>query len=128
MTNKTNIYESHPAMFKNRPIGFIITLLLCPLYGVGLLIFLIWWLKCIGTTLIVTSRETIVKRGILSKHTNEIRHSDVRNIQISQSLFQRLFNVGNIGVSSAGQGGIEILVRGLRRPNDIKDIINSNRE
>ena len=120
-------YESHPSMFRNNPIGFVLTVLLC-FVGIGLLIFLVWWLRCLGTTLTVTNKKTILRKGILSKHTNEVRHSDVRNVQVSQGIFQRMFGVGTIGVASAGQGGIEITVSGIPNPVKVKEIIDKHRD
>jgi len=120
-------YQSHPSMFRSNPIGFILALVLIVAVGLGLLILLVWWLKCLGTTLIVTNKKTTLRRGILSKHINEVYHSDVRNVQVSQTMFQRMFGVGAIGISSAGQGGVEIRVSGLPAPAKIKDIIDRHR-
>ena len=119
-------YEAHPAMFRSDPVVFILTLALC-FVGVGLIILLIWWLNNLGTTLTVTSKRTILRRGILSKFTSEVYHKDVRNIQVSQRLLQRLFDVGTVGISSAGQSGIEIAAEGIPEPNRVKQIIDRYR-
>jgi DNA-directed RNA polymerase subunit RPC12/RpoP/membrane protein YdbS with pleckstrin-like domain len=121
-------FESHPAMFRNNPIGFVFAIILIIAYGLGLLILLIWWLRCLGTTLTVTNKKTILRKGILSKHTNEVRHSDVRNVQVSQGIFQRIFGVGKIGVASAGHGDIEIQVAGIPNPVKVKNIIDKYRD
>ena len=52
------LYESHPSMFRNQPVWFVISVLLC-LVGVGLVIFAIWFIKCKGTTLTVTEDRTL---------------------------------------------------------------------
>jgi len=124
---ESTLYQSHPSMFRNNPIGFILSIVLIAAFGLGLLILLIWWLKVLGTTLIVTDERVTLRKGILSKHTNEVNHTDVRNVQVSQGLFQRMFRVGTIGISSAGQAGIEIEVAGLPEPQIIKDIIGQHR-
>lgn len=121
------LYKSHPEMFKNKPIGFILCLLLILCYGLGLLILLNWWLKVLNTTLIVTNERVVLRTGILSKHTNEVYISDIRNVQVSQGLLQRIFGVGSIGISSAGQADIEIKVDGISKPQKIKDIIDQHR-
>ena len=126
MTEST-LYQSHPSMFRNNPIGFILSILLIAVYGLGLLILLFWWLKVLGTTLIVTDERVTLRKGILSKHTNEVYHTDIRNVQIKQGILQRMFGVGTIGISSAGQGAIEIEVAGLPTPQKIKDIIDQHR-
>jgi membrane protein YdbS with pleckstrin-like domain/DNA-directed RNA polymerase subunit RPC12/RpoP len=120
------VYESHPSMFKNHPVGFIISIGLC-LFGIGFIILLIWWLNVLGTTLTVTNKRTVLRKGILSKSTNEVRHQDVRNIQVSQGILQRIFNVGAIGISSAGHGGIEIEVFGMPSPDKVKKLIDQYR-
>ncbi len=51
-----------------------------------------------------------------SERVNEVLHNHVRNIQINQSVFQRLMHVGSIGISSSGQAGIEIFIRGIPNP------------
>lgn len=119
-------YESHPSMFKNNPLGFIISIFLC-FFVIGFIILLIWWLNTLGTTLTVSNKRTVLRKGILSKRTTEVRHRDVRNIQISQGMFQRIFNVGTIGISSAGQSGVEVEATGMPDPNRVKQIIDKYR-
>ena len=120
------LYESHPSMFRNHPVAFVLCLVLCCV-GIGLIILLVWWIRVLGTTLTVTNEQTTLRRGILSKHTNDVFHSNVRNIQVRQSMMQRIFNVGWIGISSAGQDGLEIEVDGLPDPEAVKQIIDDHR-
>ena len=101
------LYESHPSMIRNHPFAFALCILLS-FVGVGLVILLIWWIRVLGTKLTVTNEQTTLRTGILSKHTNDVFHSNVRNIQVRQTMMQRIFNVGWIGISSAGQDGLEI--------------------
>lgn len=121
------LYESHPVMFRNRPLAFILCLLLVAAFGLGLIIFLIWWLKCLGVTLTVTDQKTTLRTGLLSKNINEVYHSDVRSIQVNQRFLQRLFGVGSVGISSAGQGGIEIVANGIPHPDQVREIIDAHR-
>jgi hypothetical protein len=96
-------------------------------FVLGVLLLLSWWLDCLGHRLIVTDRRTIFRKGLLSKFTNEVLHTHFRNIQISQTFFQRLMHVGSIGISSSGQAGIEIFIRGIPNPYDVKTIIDRYR-
>ena len=124
---ENKLYETHPAMFRNNPIGFIISVILILAYGLGLIILLVWWLRVLGTTLTVTNERITLRKGILSKHTSEVYHTDVRNVQVSQGIFQRIFNVGLIGISSAGQSGVEIGVAGIPDPQKVKTLIDQYR-
>lgn len=121
------LYESHPSMFRNHPIYFCLCIILS-LAVVGLIMLLIWWLQTLGTTLIITNEKTILRKGILSKNTNEVFHDNVRNVQVKQTFLQRMFNVGYIGISSAGQAGLEIEVNGIPEPEEIKRLISEHRE
>ena len=121
------LYEAHPAMFRNHPVYFVVCLLLS-LVGVGLILLFIWWLQSLATTLTVTNEQTTLRRGLLSKYTNDVFHGNVRNIQIRQTFFQRLLGVGWIGISSAGQAGLEIEVNGIPHPDKVKQIIDDHRE
>jgi uncharacterized membrane protein YdbT with pleckstrin-like domain len=124
--SETTLYEQHPAMFRNQPIGFILCVILS-FVGLGLIIFLFWWLQSQGTKLTVTDHRTILRRGILSKHINEVYHSDIRNVQIYQSFLQRIFGVGTISIASAGSGEAEIVVSGMRDPGKVKEILDAGR-
>ena len=121
------LYESHPLMFKNHPLLFVLYVVLIAAFGLGLILLLAWWIQTLGTTLIVTTDQTTLRKGILSKYTNDVFHENVRNIQVRQTLLQRMFNVGWIGISSAGQAGVEIEVNGIPDPHKVKEIIDEHR-
>ncbi len=90
--------------------------------GVGILS---WWLfDRLGTSLEITTKRTIMHRGIFSKSSSEVVHDNIRNIQVEQSFFQRLFSVGKIGISSSGQDGLELEVNHLKDPNNLRKIID----
>ena len=120
------LLEVNPEMFRNSPVLFIVCVLTAPL-GIGLIFLGGWWIVTKGSKLTITNKRTIQRRGLISKHTTEVIHRDVRNIQISQSVFQRLFGVGNIGISSAGQADLEIQFTGLRKPESAKELIDRHR-
>ncbi len=117
--------KSGPAMFRNRPIAFILCVILIPV-GIGALILIFWFLRCVATSLMVTTKRTVFRRGILAKRTNEVRHKDVRNIKVEQSILQRLFGVGDIAISSSGQSEMEIMVSGIPGPQKIADLIRQH--
>lgn len=124
--SERNLYEAHPSMFRNHPLAFILTLVLS-LIGVGLPILFFWWMDCIGTTLTVTNERVTLRKGIFSKSLVEVWHRDVRNVTLYQSFGQRMLGVGKLGISSAGQGDIEIEVAGIPDPERVKDLIDQHR-
>jgi uncharacterized membrane protein YdbT with pleckstrin-like domain len=139
----------HPVMFRRNPFGYLFAwglvllgfVLLFVVGGrrakfvcfiipvvAGGIIFFVWWLKNLGTTLTVTTKRTCITRGILSKRTSEVMHSDIRNVQTYQTFLQRILNVGYLAISSAGQSDLEIAVRGIPDPDGIKALIDKYRE
>lgn len=123
LETEAEIIKIRPAMFRNDPVRFFICILLIPFFGIGILFLVIWWLICINTMLTITTRKTVLRKGILSKHTNEVRHNDIRNIRIQQGFFQRIFGVGTLELSTAAQSDIELRVKGIERPQKIADYI-----
>ena len=142
----------HPAMFRKHPFRF---LFYWSCVGVGLiggswswatngdplgayvgggLAFLgfillgFWWLRVISATLTVTTKRTIHRTGILSRQTSEVRHNDVRNLQMDQSALERLLGVGDIAISSAGQAGLEIVADAIPHPEKIIQVIRERQE
>jgi uncharacterized membrane protein YdbT with pleckstrin-like domain len=123
MKDETILYQSSPSMFRSEPLRFILYCLLC-LVGIGILILLVWWLRCKSTQLTVTDSKVILRTGILSKNLNEVRIEHIRNVQLRQGFFQRMMGVGWIGISTSGQDEVEIQVAGLPDPSRVKAIID----
>ena len=126
MTEEHILYEEHPAMFRDRPVAFVLCVILS-LAVVGLIILLVWYLRTRGTTLTVTTEQITLRRGLVSKYTNDVFHENVRNIIVRQSAFQRMMGTGYIGISSSGQSGIEIEVNGIPDPDRVKQLIDDCR-
>jgi len=115
-------YAETPVMFKNRPFLFVFCLLLS-LVGIGLIIFLIWFLKTKALKLTVTDKRVILREGLLRKNLTEIFIDDVKRVQSQQSFLQRFFNVGSVTVSSAATGYTEIYISGIPDPQKAKNFI-----
>jgi len=94
-----------------------------PLLVVGLGLLGYWWLEQRFTTLTVTSERSILREGIISRDTSEVRHDDVRNLQIDQNIWQRMLGIGDIAVSSAGQDNLEIIARGIPGPERVAEVV-----
>jgi uncharacterized membrane protein YdbT with pleckstrin-like domain len=59
-------------------------------------------------------------QGVLARHVRSIRLEDLRNINVNQSVMQRLFGVGDVEFSSAGGDGIEVVFFGVIDPMAVK--------
>jgi len=98
-----------------------------------LAVSIIWWIGWWCATrlwlkLTVSNKRTIRQEGIIQRHTTEVLHDHVRSVDIQQSLTQRIFNVGTVGIDSAGQDDVEIVMRNIPRPYEVKKIIDQYRK
>lgn len=67
--------------------------------------------------------ETIESReGLIARKVSSIRVRDLRNINVKQSLWQRLLGVGDVEFSSAGGSGIEVSFCGVSDPLQVKSL------
>lgn len=117
----------NPAMFRAAPLRFVLCWLLVPVV-VGIVILIVWWLQTKRTTLTVTNYRTTLRRGLISVAITEVWHEHVRNVQIHQSVTQRLMGVGSIAIASAGKATFEIQLEGIPRVYEIKGVIDRNRQ
>ncbi len=123
---ETVLYKDSPAMFRNRPVLFLVCCALIPV-GIGLVVLFVWWLRCLATSLVITDRRVTLRQGLLSKDTNDVLIADIRNVKVRQNLLQRIFGVGTVAVSTSGQSDMEIEVHGVPAPARIKAIIDDRR-
>lgn len=100
-------------------------LLICGviLAGMAALYWFVSWIETRFTQLKITNRRSVLRKGLFSRETSEVRHRDVRNLQVDQSTFERLLGVGDLAISSAGQDDLEIAVQGVPDPEHIAAVI-----
>ena len=111
----TWLYDENPAMFRAHPLLF--TLLL--LSVVGILVIAVWWVMHKGERLALSEREVLLERGLLSKQRTEVALGSIRSVRITQSLGQRVFDVGHVEMFSAGDVA-EIAIKNMPRPGRIR--------
>ncbi|MCK0533250.1 PH domain-containing protein [Sphingobium agri] len=114
------LYDEHPAMFRAHPFLFVLLLISV----VGLLAIGVWWLRAKGERLALSDREVLMERGLLAKQRTEIALSSIRSVRITQTFGQRIFDVGNVELFSAGDIA-EIAIKSMPRPGRIRNIAAS---
>lgn len=87
----------------------------------------VWKLKTVSVALEITNKRSVLRKGLFSRATSEVVHDNIRNVQVSQSFWQRLWRVGSLGLSSSGQDGIEIEIADIPGPHRIREIIDAYR-
>ncbi len=79
-------------------IGVVLT----PLFGAGLIILAVAYIRYKSVELAVTTRRLIVKHGFIRRETVEINLNRVESIQVEQGLLGRVFDFGTLIVSGTG--------------------------
>mgnify|MGYP001799602281 CR=1 FL=1 len=90
--------------------------------AVGVMAF--WKVLTLAAGLEITTKRTIERKGLFSRATSEVLHDNIRNIQVDQTFWQRVCNVGSIGISSSGQDGIEVHMDAVPKPKDLQRTID----
>jgi uncharacterized membrane protein YdbT with pleckstrin-like domain len=147
-SQEETVYKLKPSIWRSQPFTFLlyILLILSPAitaavayrYGLdartlalvsvlpcafGCLMLIVWKLRCKSTELTITTRRCILRHGILGRYTTEIRHSDIRNIQVAQSFWQRICGVGHICISSEMEDEHDLEVSGIPHPDRVAETI-----
>ena len=65
-----------------------------------------------------------LKRGFLNVHQDEIVLYRVRDLRVSQMLWQRVFGVGTVTVISTDKSIPELALKNIRQPNEVKELIH----
>lgn len=114
-------YSEHPSMFRNHPFGFLLSILLIPV-AIGILILMVWYLRCRSTKLEFVGHDLILETGLLSKNRTELHVRSIRTMNVYQSFVNRILGVGKISIYTAGDDP-EIEVAGLPDPHDLREMV-----
>lgn len=65
--------------------------------------------------------------GFLVSYYNEIRSRDIRSVQYTQSLFQRLLGAGTVIISTSASHNDMIILADINSPQEILQMINTSK-
>jgi uncharacterized membrane protein YdbT with pleckstrin-like domain len=83
------------------------------------IVLLVGFLKRIGTLYVITTERLHIRRGILSRRTQETRIQRVQNVNTDQSLFERLLQVGTVDFDTAGTDDSDFTFFGVADPREV---------
>lgn len=93
---------------------FALGLLLLPVFGLGLIFWVLAYVRYKTTELAITTKRVIVKHGFIRRRTVEININKVESIQVDQEILGRMFNFGTLVI--AGAGDPQAPVAGISSP------------
>lgn len=105
--------------------GKMVQMIGIALFALSTLQLLVWWVTARADHLEITPDELLWTHGLLSKQYTEINMASVRTVRVSQTLFQRIMNAGDVTIFTAGDTP-ELVVRGLPDPGQIRELVKAN--
>ena len=71
----------------------------------------------------VTNKRVILKRGIISRRTEEMKLASIETVEIDQGIFGRIFGFGTVKIT--GRGISDFVFKGIDDPMSVKRQIES---
>jgi uncharacterized membrane protein YdbT with pleckstrin-like domain len=100
-------------------------------FGLGIITFLSalfyygYYLK-ISNAYAFTNKRVLIHRGWLSTRTTSIDYQKITDVHIQEPFFDRVItHTGSIAINTAGSGGLEVILRNVESPYEIKKRLDS---
>jgi uncharacterized membrane protein YdbT with pleckstrin-like domain len=142
------LYEGHPswrALIAFYIKGILIVAALCLLVAVGTslfgdetktglvsgiavvgvaLVILVGFVKRVATSYTITNRRLHIKRGIVSRTIQETRLERVQNVNYTQSVIQRILQIGNVDFDTAAGDDYNFVFSGVADPAEVVHMVD----
>ncbi|MBR8142104.1 PH domain-containing protein [Burkholderia sp. AU19243] len=117
MPEEQIVYQGQLSLWHLAP-KIVAGLLLLPLFGIGLLLWLDVFIQYKSTELAITNKRIVAKFGFIRRSTVEIGIRKIESIQIHQGILGRLFGFGSIVM--AGAGNPQAPIPGISDPMEFR--------
>ena len=95
--------------------------------GLGLLAFavivgitiLAGFVKRVATVYTITDRRLNIKRGIIARKVQETRLQRVQNVNYTQSVYERIMQIGDVDFDTAGTDDSDFVFAGVAQPEEV---------
>src|SRR3954447_18577448 len=77
------------------------------------------WVRRGGTRYFVTNERLHIRRGIVSRRSQETRLERIQNVNTDQSVFERLLRIGTVDFDTAGGSDYDFAFRGVSNPTSV---------
>ena len=93
---------------------------------VGIFIFISMYIEKWTTERALTNKRLVIKRGLISRQTEEMSFNRIEEVNLNQSILQRLLGSGNIRVTGTGSG--EVVMKNIDDPLTVQKKLNEVRQ
>jgi len=93
---------------------------------VGIFIFISMYIEKWTTERALTNKRLVIKGGLISRQTEEMSFNRIEEVNLKQSILQRLLGSGNIRVTGTGSG--EVVMKNIDDPLAVQKKLNEVRQ
>jgi len=93
------------------------------IFGLGLIFFIIAFLRVRATEYFVTSHRVYVKYGLVGRRVFEVKNDWITGVIVRQGFIPRILNYGDVIYSTPGQYAGSIVMLGVSDPMHIRAIV-----
>lgn len=94
-----------------------------PTLGLTLILALYEYLKLKSMEQGVTNKRVVLKRGIISRKTEEMKLQSIETVEIDQGILGRIFGFGTVKIT--GRGISDVVFKGIDDPMQVKRQVES---
>lgn len=80
-----------------------------------------WWLRTSSTSLVVGPESCVLETGLMTRQRVEVRREDVKEVVVEQGFAGRLFDVGDVVVTSDAGEKSRLVLYGVPDPHALAD-------
>src|SRR5688572_30371659 len=91
--------------------------------GVGVTV-LAGFIKRVATSYTITNRRLHIKKGIVSRTIQETRLERVQNVNVSQGVIQRIFQIGDVDFDTAAGDDYNFIFAGVAEPQEVVEKVD----
>lgn len=99
--DETIVYRARISMVSLLPL-ILLGLIALPLFGLGLILWIMAWIKYATTELAITNKRVIAKSGLIQRKTIEMFLIKIESVQVEQGILGRIFDYGTVTISGTG--------------------------
>ena len=93
---------------------------------IGIFLFVSMYIEKWTTERALTNRRLVIKRGLIRRQTEEMSFNRIEEVNLNQSILQRILGSGDIRVTGTGSG--EVVMKNIDDPLGIQKKINEVRQ
>jgi uncharacterized membrane protein YdbT with pleckstrin-like domain len=122
--NEKIIWQGTPSQWINF-VFYLLCSFLIIVFGLGLVLALWKYLDTKLNTITITNQRIIERRGILSKITIESELFRMKDIQLREPWFLRIFGLSNIVLTTADHDTPLLVLKGMENGEKLKEQLRS---